>query len=105
MPAGSALVHEGFTPANGIIDPGENVTLSFAFRDSFGADVTNLVATLLATNGITSPGGSQSYGSLVAGGPSASRQFSFTAAGTNGQAIAATFQLQTGTNQLGIGVF
>jgi uncharacterized repeat protein (TIGR01451 family) len=60
---------------------------------------------LLATNGITSPSGSQTYGPLVADGPSASRQFSFIASGTNGQSIDATFQLQSGTNNLGIGIF
>jgi uncharacterized delta-60 repeat protein len=106
IPAGSALVHESFMPANNIIDPGETVTLSFAFTNSYGNDVSNLVATLLAINGITSPSpASNNYGSLIVGGPSVSRQFSFTASGTNGQSIAATFQLQSGTNNLGTAVF
>jgi uncharacterized delta-60 repeat protein len=105
IPAGSALVHESFTPPNNIIDPGETVTLSFAFTNNAGNDVSNLVATLLATNGITSPSGPQSYGPLIVGGPSVSRQFSFTASGTNGQSIAATFQLQSGTTNLGTAVF
>jgi uncharacterized delta-60 repeat protein len=106
IPAGSALVYESFTPPNNIIDPGETVTLSFAFTNSAGNDVSNLVATLLATNGITSPSpASNNYGSLIVGGPSVSRQFSFTASGTNGQSIAATFQLQSGTNNLGTAVF
>ncbi|MFZ0829365.1 MAG: Calx-beta domain-containing protein [Verrucomicrobiia bacterium] len=105
IPAGSALVQEGFTPPNGIIDPGENVTLSFAFTNSAGNYVSNLVATLLATNGITAPSGPQSYGPLSVGGLSVARQFSFTANGTNGQTISATFQLQNGTNNLGLGVF
>src|ERR1035437_6282490 len=106
IPAGSALVHESFTPANNIIDPGETVTLSFAFTNSAGNDVSNLVATLLATNGVTSPSGPQTnYGLLIVGGPSASLPFSFTASGANGQSIAATFQLQSGTNNLGTAVF
>ena len=106
IPAGSALVHESFTPPNNIIDPGETVTLSFAFTNNAGNDVSNLVATLLATNGITSPSpASNNYGPLIVGGPAVSRQFSFTASGTNGQSIAATFQLQSGTNNLGTAVF
>ena len=64
---------------------------------------------MLPNNGITSnsvphygtsPGVLQSYGPLIVGGPSASLPFSFTANGTNGQSIAATFQLQNGTNSL-----
>jgi subtilisin-like proprotein convertase family protein len=106
IPAGSALVQEGFQPPNNVIDPGETNTLSFAFRDVSGKNLTNLVATLLVTNGITYPSpASNSYGSLIVGGPSVSRQFSFTASGTNGQTIAATFLLQNGTNNLGLGVF
>jgi uncharacterized delta-60 repeat protein len=106
IPAGSALVNESFTPANNIIDPGETVTLLFAFTNSAGNNVSNLVATLLATNGVTSPSGPQTnYGLLIAGGPSALLPFSFTASGTNGQSIAATFQLQSGTNNLGTAVF
>lgn len=105
--AGSALVQEA-SPANGVIDPNENVGLLFAFRVSEGAAVSNLVATLVATNGITQPAPlSQSYGSLVAGGPSASRLYSFKVdpAYTNGQLITATFQLQDGTNELGTAGF
>ncbi len=37
--SGSALVQEGFNPANGIIDSGENVGVLFAFRDSAGGNV------------------------------------------------------------------
>jgi uncharacterized delta-60 repeat protein/uncharacterized repeat protein (TIGR01451 family) len=100
VPAGSALVSD--PNGNGIIDPGENVTVAFALRDSAGSDVSNLKATLLVTNGIMSPSpASASYGSLSVGGPSASRQFSFTNSGANGQLITATFQLQS-TNSLGV---
>jgi hypothetical protein len=91
---------------NNIIDPGETVTLSFAFRDIAGNDVSNLVATLLTNNAVRLPSpASNSYGYLTVGGPSVSRQFTFTAFGTNGQTITATFQLQNGTNNLGLGSF
>ena len=107
VPSGSTLVSESLVPANGIIDPGENVSLLFAFRASGGNNVTNLLATLLVTNGVTSPSpsGAQGYGALTVGGPSTSRQFSFIANGTNSQRIAATFKLQDGTNNLGTAAF
>jgi uncharacterized repeat protein (TIGR01451 family) len=92
VPAGAALLN----PAGGTINPGATVTVLFAFRDAFGQNTTNLVATLLATNGVTAPSGPQTYGVLVADGPSVSRTFSFTAIGTNGQAISAVFRLQDG---------
>jgi subtilisin-like proprotein convertase family protein len=100
------LVQEGFQPPNYIIDPGETVTLSFAFRDVAGNNVTNLVATLLTNNGVTLPSGPQTNnGILIVGGPSASLPFTFTASGAAGQSIAATFQLWSGTNNLGTNVF
>jgi uncharacterized delta-60 repeat protein len=104
-PAGSVLTSESFTPANGIIDPNETVTLLFGFRAAGGNNIGNLQATLLATNGISNPSGSQYYGPLLVGGPAVSRPFSFTALGTNSQTITATFNLADGTNNLGIGLF
>ncbi len=106
VPAGSILTSESFAPANGIIDPGETVSLLFAFRASGGTNVNNVSATLQAANGITSPSpSSQNYGTLTVGGPLAYRPFSFTAKGTNGQQIAATFQLYSGASSLGTAIF
>jgi uncharacterized delta-60 repeat protein len=107
VPDGSALTYESFSPANGIIDPGENVTLLFAFRASAGTNIANFSATLLATNGITSPTpvGTMNPGSLIVGGRPASQSFNFTASGTNGQTIAATFQLYNGASGIGTAVF
>ena len=93
VPAGVALV-QGDQPTNGILQPGQPATLSFAFRDAGGTNVVNLLATLLATNGITSPTNAQSYGSLTNNGPSVSREFTLTPVGTNSQTILATFELQ-----------
>jgi len=95
VPAGAVLLNQ--TPAGvypGIIYPGQTNTLAFAFRASAGTNVNNLVATLLVTNGVTAPSGPQSYGPLTVGGHAVSRPFTFTASGTNGQQIAATFALQ-----------
>ena len=105
IPAGSALISP--TSGNGAINPGENVTLLLALRNTGGSNTTNLMATLLATNGISSPSpsGAQSYGVLVTNGASVSRQFSFTASGTNGSIISAVLQLQDGTRNLGTASF
>ena len=93
------------TNAARLIQPGETVTMLFAFRNGAGFDVTNLVATLVATNGIGNPSLPQSYGPLARNGASASRLFSFTASGTNGQTIAARFQLADGARTLNDVVF
>jgi uncharacterized repeat protein (TIGR01451 family)/uncharacterized delta-60 repeat protein len=105
VPAGAALLGESFSPPNGAIDPGENVSFLFAFRNSIGTPTTNLVATLLSGNGVTAPSGPQPYGVLLPGGGSVARNFGFTASGTNGGTITATFQLQDGPLNLGTNVF
>ena len=106
VPDGSILV-SGST--NGIIYPGNTVTLLFAFRASAGTNIANFSAILRATNGITSPSpiGTMNPGSLIVGGPPASQEFSFTASGayTNSQQIAATFLLYNGGNSIGTAVF
>ena len=104
IPAGAALISES-GPVNGVIDPGETVSLLFALRDSTGTNTVNLVATLLTTNGVTKPSAPQTYGALTVHGPSVSRPFTFTANGVNGQTISATFQLQDGAINRGLAVF
>ncbi len=104
IPAGVALTAES-GPVNGVIDTNEIVTLLFGLRNANGTNTANLVATLLATNGVSNPSAPQNYGVLVAHGPSASRPFTFTAIGTNGQNIQATLQLRDGTTVLSNAVF
>lgn len=87
------------------IEPGETITMLFAFRNGAGFDVTNLIATLLATNGVANPSPAQTYGPMPVQGPSVSRLFTFTAAGTNGQVVSPTFQLQDGLRPLNTLVF
>ncbi len=111
VPAGSTLVSEsGAGAPNGVIDSNETVSILFAFRDAGGTNVADLKATLLATNGITSPTSpngtpTQDYGPLLYLGHSAFRQFTFTAHGTNGQQIAATFLLTNNAAGIGTAVF
>lgn len=98
--AGSALVSEGCTPTNGVIDPGESVTVSFSLQNFGASNAFALVATLLATNGVSSSS-TQSYGLIAAGGAAVTRNFSFVATGACGSVISPTLQLQDGTNNLG----
>ena len=101
------LVSESCIPANGIIDPGETVTVALPVVNTGGANTTNSLGTLQAGGGITSPGAAQSYGVVVAGGTSVSRLFTFTAdpdllCGTN---ITATVAHQDGAKDLGTVVY
>jgi hypothetical protein len=97
----STLVSEGCAPTNGVIDPGEVVTVNFSVRNIGSGNTASLVATLVATNGVTSPSGPQPYGVVVAGGAAVAEPFTFTASGTCGGSVAATLQLQDGSNNLG----
>ena len=86
-------------PANGVIDPGERVTVNFTLTNS-GGPTANLVATLQANSGVSSPSSAQTYGT-IATGASVTKPFTFTANGANGATITATLQLQNGTANLG----
>ena len=97
----ATLVGEGFMPTNNAADPGETVTLLFALKNVGEGNTANLVATLLATNGVVGPSGAQSYGALVVGGGAVSQPFTFTASGTCGGTITPTLQLQDGAVNLG----
>jgi hypothetical protein len=98
--AGSQLIAESCTPANNAIDPGETVNVSFTLRNDGGSPTTDLVATLEATGGVTSPLGPQSYGAL-APGASLTRSFSFTASGSCAGSLTATLDLQDGPTVIG----
>ena len=99
--AGATLAAESCLPANGVIDPGETVTVNFALLNEGLVNTTNLTATLLAAGGVSAPGGPQTYGALKAGGPAVAMPFTFTAEGACGGTITASLVLQDGTNSLG----
>jgi hypothetical protein len=107
VPAGSQLISEaGAGAPNGIIDSNETVQVLFAFRDSAGLNVTNLIAYLLATNGVFAPSpASQTYGPLTVYGHSVSRPFTFTAHGTNSFTITPTFNLYDNAKFIGTAAF
>lgn len=98
--AGALLVSESVNPPNGGLDPGEVVSLDLALQNIGSQDTANLVATLLAANGVTAPSGPQTYGALRSGGAPVTNRYSFTATGTNGGTVTATLQLRDGTNVL-----
>jgi photosystem II stability/assembly factor-like uncharacterized protein len=98
--AGATLVAEGCAPANGVIDPGEDVTVSFGVSNIGPGPTLNLVVTLLATGGVTFPTGPEAYGA-VEPGTVTSRNFSFSNNGACGGTITLTFHLQDGDMDLG----
>ena len=83
----------------------QTCALPICLRNSNGTNTANLVATLLATNGVANPSGPQTYGVLTTGGPSVSRPFTFTANATNGQTINAILRLTDGSTVLSNAVF
>ncbi len=103
--AGLVLNTETCLPTNGAVDPGETVTMSFSLKNAGAASTSNLVATLLAGSGVTSPGAPQTYGIVTAGGAAVSLPFTFTANGACGATINPTLQLQEGPANLGTVTF
>ena len=101
VPAGTTLAAENCLPTNGVIDPGETVTVNLALQNIGTINTTNLIATLQSGGGIDSPGGPAVYGAMAAGGAPASQPITFTASGSCGGTITATLQLQDGSTSLG----
>ncbi|MFN0108100.1 MAG: HYR domain-containing protein [Blastocatellia bacterium] len=96
--SGWTLTAEECRMPDGLVDPGETVTLSIALQNTGGTNTSQQVlVTLQASGGITAPSGQQDYGRLSAGGPSTGRSFSFTAAAQQlGTPITLTLQISDG---------
>jgi hypothetical protein len=103
---GYTLVAESCEPVNGVVDPGELVTISFCLQNTGGGATNDLVATLLPGGGVVSPSGPQSYG-IKDSGSSVCRDFTFMADPflACGGTVTATFQLRDGAADLGTAVF
>jgi M6 family metalloprotease-like protein len=97
--AEATLDTESSTPANGAVDPGEVVTMTFYLKNTGAGDTTNLVATLQPSGAISGvcPDVSQTYGVLTAGGSPVGRQFRFAADGDCGGTITITLSIKDGS--------
>ncbi len=100
VPNGAAILAESLSPANGLIDHTETVTVNFTLQNAGSTALGNVVATLQNSGGVTAGSGPQSYGALAVG-QSATVPFSFTASGTPGGVLTATFGLTDGATNLG----
>ena len=103
VPAGTILQAENCP--NGVIDPGETVTVNFSLQNVGTAATSNLVVTLLTNSSVLSPSGPQVYGFIPPAGGSISGPFTFKASGACGANITATLQLQDGATNLGTASF
>jgi subtilisin-like proprotein convertase family protein len=101
----AVVTAESYAPANNAVDPGETVTVSLPLINNGGSDTSTLVATLMATGGVTNPNGPQNYGVIPGNGGSVARTFTFTASGACGNNITLTLQLQDGATNLGTVTF
>ena len=97
----TTLSTENCSPANGVIDPGETVTVSVCLQNVGTGNAANLVGTLQASGGVTNPSGPQNYGAMNAGGAAVCRNFTFTASGSCGGTLIGTVHLQDGATDLG----
>jgi uncharacterized repeat protein (TIGR01451 family) len=97
----ATLAAESCLPTNGVIDPGETVTLNLMLTNLVLVSTTNLVATLQASSAVLLPTGPQTYGALIQGTAAVTHPFTFTASGVCGQTISVVWQLQDGTANLG----
>src|ERR1041384_4787576 len=97
---GATITDEGCAPGNGVIDPGEDVTVSFGVTNIGPGPTNNLVVTLLDTGGVTFPSGPENYGE-VASGATGFGSFHFSNNESCGDTITLTFHLQDGDLDLG----
>ncbi len=95
------LLAESCRPTNGVVDPGERVSVRFTVRNvSTGpARGTNVTAALLETGGVLAPTPARLLGAL-APGASQTADFSFTAAASCGESLNVTFALRDSTTDL-----
>jgi hypothetical protein len=94
------LASESCLPTNSVVDPGENVSVSFTITNHGVVAITNLTVTLLPGTGVSGPSATQVVSVLALGGTSV-RTFNFAATGQCGGTVLTRLQLQQGTTSLG----
>jgi hypothetical protein len=102
-PGGSSIVSAG---PNGVLDPGETVTVSLGAQNSGNAGLCTtgaLTGTLQVSGGVTSPSGPQNYGALCSGSPAVFRDFTFTVdpALACGSSVTASLVMMDGATNYG----
>ena len=98
--SGVAIAAESCLPTNGVVDPYETVTVNWSLINVGTGPTTNLVATMLASNGVFYPSAPQNYGAIPAGG-TVTLPFTFTSSGVCGGSITGMVQLADGTANMG----
>lgn len=93
----AAYVSDNGTPANGVPDPGETVTVSLAVNNIGGTASGNVSVTLANSGGITNPSGPINYG-VIAPNASATQNFTFQVPGDAqcGSVITLSFDIADG---------
>lgn len=101
---GSSIVSAG---SNGVLDPGETVTVSLGAKNTGSPGVVcttaGLTGTLQASGGVTAPSGPRNYGTLCSGSPAAFRDFTFTVdlALSCGSTVTVSLAMTDGTTNYG----
>lgn len=101
---GSSIVNAG---GNGVLDPGETVTVALGLKNLGGPGTIctspALMGTLLPGGGVTSPSGPQTYGAICSNGPAVFRNFTFTVdpALPCGATVTATLHVMDGATDYG----
>ena len=101
---GSMIISAG---GNGVLDPGETVTVAFGVQNSGGPGVVCTGAlttgTLNATGGVTNPSAPQIYGMLCSPPVPTFKNFTFTVAAMTpcGGTVTATLHMQDGATDYG----
>ncbi len=72
---GASIISAG---PNGVLDPGETVTVALGVRNTNVCTTAGLTGTLQAAGGVTAPTGAQNYGAVCGGSPTVFRHFTFT---------------------------
>lgn len=98
--AGLRVVGESRSPANGALDPGEEITLSVGLRNVGELPTQNLWVRMVEGGGATGVSPAQSYGVLDPDGATVWRTFSFTVGSGPGSTVEATWELRDGEVQL-----
>ncbi len=97
---GALLATESCLPANGVIDPGETVTVNLTVQNNGASSTDNLTAALQPTGGVTTAGVAQSFGA-IAPGTAVTRPFTFVASGTCGGTLTLTVNLSDAGQSFG----